>query len=61
MPALSPSRIVETAMSFRAAKTLLSAVELDLFTTLGDHAMTGEDLQVALWLHPRANPDFSMP
>ena len=58
MPALSPARIVETAMGFRAAKTLLSAVELDLFTTLGDHAMTGEDLRVALRLHLRATPDF---
>jgi len=46
------------ALGFRAAKTLLSAVELDLFTTLGDHAMTGEELRVALQLHPRATPDF---
>jgi hypothetical protein len=40
------------------AKSLLSAVELGLFTTLGDTALTGPELQQALGLHQRANPDF---
>lgn len=56
--ALSPSRILETSLAFWPAKTLLSAVELDLFTTLGDRAMTGEELRIALGLHPRSTPDF---
>jgi predicted O-methyltransferase YrrM len=45
-------------MAFWPSKTLLSAVELGLFTTLGDGAMTGAELTSALGLHPRANPDF---
>ena len=45
-------------MSFWPAKVLLSAVELGLFTELGANSMTGSELQVALRLHPRANPDF---
>jgi predicted O-methyltransferase YrrM len=45
-------------MAFWPAKTLLSAVELGLFTTLGTKAMTGAELERALGLHRRANPDF---
>lgn len=49
---------METGMAFWPAKTLLSAIELDLFTTLGDRSLTGRELQAALGLHNRANPDF---
>jgi hypothetical protein len=49
---------MEVAMGFWPAKTLLSAVELGLFTALGGEAMTGAQLQDALGLHSRANPDF---
>lgn len=45
-------------MAFWPAKVLLSAVELELFTRLGDGAMTGAELQKTLNLHQRANPDF---
>jgi predicted O-methyltransferase YrrM len=45
-------------MAFWPAKVLLSAVELGLFTELGPNSMTGSELQDALRLHPRANPDF---
>src|SRR5262245_58279925 len=45
-------------MAFWPAKTLLSAVELNLFTTLSGKAMTGAELQSALGLHHRSNPDF---
>ncbi len=54
----SPSRIMEVGMGFWPAKTLLSAVELGVFTELGGDGMTGDQLQSALGLHPRANPDF---
>ncbi len=54
----SPSRIMEVGMGFWPAKTLLSAVELGVFTELGEDGMTGDELQTALGLHPRANPDF---
>jgi O-methyltransferase domain/Dimerisation domain len=49
---------MEVGMGFWPAKVLLSAVELGLFTTLDGNAMTGRELQGALGLHPRANPDF---
>ena len=58
MNTLSPARIMEVGMSFWPAKVLLSAVELGLFTELGTNSMTGRELQAALGLHPRANPDF---
>lgn len=58
MDALTPVRIMEVAMAFWPAKTVLSAVELGVFTRLGGSAMTGAELQDALGLHPRANPDF---
>lgn len=45
-------------MAFWPAKTLLSAVELGVFTRLGDAPMTGVELQSALGLHRRADPDF---
>ncbi|HLY36453.1 MAG TPA: methyltransferase [Candidatus Binatia bacterium] len=55
---LSPSRIMDVGMGFWPAKTLLSAVELGVFTALGSAAMTGGELRAALGLHPRAVPDF---
>ncbi len=58
MSTLSPARILEVGMGFWPAKALLSAVEIGLFTELGANSMTGRDLQRALGLHPRANPDF---
>ena len=58
MERLTPARIMEVGMGFWPAKTLLSAVELGVFTELGNDAKTGSALQEALGLHPRANPDF---
>jgi SAM-dependent methyltransferase len=49
---------MEVGMAFWPAKVLLSAIELQLFTELGSRAMTGAELQSALRLHARANPDF---
>jgi hypothetical protein len=45
-------------MAFWSSKTLLSAVELGVFTKLGGGALSGAELQNALGLHPRSNPDF---
>jgi len=53
-----PSYIMQTATSFWASKALLTAVELDLFTTIGDEAMTASQLGDALGLHPRGIYDF---
>ena len=44
MHALSPSRIMEIGLGFWPSKTLLSAVELELFTALGTRRMTGAEL-----------------
>ena len=53
-----PAYIMQTATGFWASKTLLTAVELDLFTTLGDGAMTAPQLGDSLGLHPRGTYDF---
>src|SRR5215208_2211569 len=55
---MDPSLIMQVGMGFWASKTLLSAVELELFTVLGDDAKTGPQLAAALDLHERAIPDF---
>lgn len=55
---LDPSHIMQTGMGFWASKTLLSAVELGLFTTLGERSMTGEEIGESLGLHPRGIYDF---
>ncbi|HEX6391355.1 MAG TPA: methyltransferase [Solirubrobacteraceae bacterium] len=53
-----PAHILQVGMGFWASKTLLSAVELELFTQLGDDALTGAELEERLGLHPRATFDF---
>lgn len=55
---LSPQSIMEVGMAFWPARTLLTGVKLGLFTELGSEKRTGAELQHALGLHPRANPDF---
>src|SRR6476620_7937831 len=57
-PTVSPARIMEVGMAFWPAKVLLSAVVLGLFSELGSTSCTGAELEAALQLHPRANPDF---
>lgn len=54
----SPARILEVGMGFWASKTLLSAVELGVFTHLASGAKTGLELEEAMGLHPRATYDF---
>lgn len=55
---LDPSHIMQTATAFWASKVLLTAVELDLFSTIGEGAMTASQLGKALGLHPRGTYDF---
>ena len=50
---LDPSHIMQSATAFWASKVLLTAVEFDLFTTLGDEAMTADQLGEQLGIHPR--------
>lgn len=58
MAELGPSRILQIGMGFWASKTLLSAVELGLFTELAKSPMTGQEIAASLNLHRRASPDF---
>lgn len=55
---LNPGRIVEVGMGFWAAKTLLSAVKLEVFTALGQESLTGAELGNRLGLHERGIWDF---
>ncbi len=57
-PAPDPSRILETGMAFWASKTLLSAVEMEVFTELAKHPADLATLRGRLGLHPRAAADF---
>jgi len=53
-----PGRIMQTATAFWASKVLLTAVEFDLFTLLGNDSMTAVELGSQLGLHPRGTYDF---
>ena len=53
-----PDHILEVGLGFWASKTLLSAVEMELFTELARHPEDLESLQGRLGLHPRSARDF---
>ncbi len=55
---LDPTHIMQTATAFWASKVLLTAVEFDLFSTLGDQSMTAAQLGEQLDIHPRGRFDF---
>jgi O-methyltransferase domain/Dimerisation domain len=55
---ISPDHILQIGFGFWASKTLLSAVELELFSLLADGPKTGTDLQRTMGLHPRGTYDF---
>ena len=55
---LDPGYIMQTATGFWASKVLLTAVELGVFTTLGEKSLTAKELGEALELHPRGIYDF---
>jgi hypothetical protein len=55
---LDPTSIMQTATAFWSSKVLLTAVEFDLFSTLGDGSMTADELGAALSVHPRGRYDF---
>ena len=53
-----PDQILQVGLGFWASKTLLSAVEMGLFTELAKHPEDLETLQGRLGLHPRSARDF---
>src|SRR6476620_5015530 len=54
----TPEHILQIGLGFFASKTLLSAVELELFTHLGKDALTAEQIGTKLDLHARSRYDF---
>ena len=55
---VTPAKILQLGTGFWGAKTLLSAIELGVFTELGKGALDGESLRARLQLHPRSARDF---
>jgi O-methyltransferase/methyltransferase family protein len=53
-----PDRILQLGSGFWGSKTLLSAVELGVFTVLAGGGLDAEALRSRLGLHPRAARDF---
>jgi precorrin-6B methylase 2 len=58
MTQLSPERILQTGLAFWPAKTLLSAIEMGLFSELAGGPETFDALKGRLGLHPRSARDF---
>ena len=56
--AITPDSILQLGMGFWGSKTLLSAVELGVFTELSAGPLDGETLARRLGLHPRSARDF---
>src|SRR5581483_9873551 len=54
----TPEGILKLGMGFWGSKTLLSAVELGLFTELAKGALEAESLRQRLGLHERSARDF---
>lgn len=53
-----PDHILQVGLGFWASKTLLSAVEMEVFTELAKHPADLETLQGRLGLHQRSARDF---
>ncbi|MDA1189110.1 MAG: methyltransferase [Chloroflexi bacterium] len=55
---VTPDKIMQVGTGFWASKTLLSAIELELFTHLAAGPATMSALEKKLKLHPRSSRDF---
>jgi hypothetical protein len=55
---LSPEHIMQVGLGFWASKTLLSAIEMELFTQLAATPQDFETLRTRVGLHPRSARDF---
>ena len=58
MDSPTPDKIMQVGLGFWASKTLLSAVEMEVFTELAGRSEDIDTLQGRLGLHPRAARDF---
>ncbi len=55
---LNPEKILQTGLAFWASKTLLSAIEMGVFTELSQGPESFDSLSERLGLHPRSACDF---
>jgi len=55
---ISPEKIMNVGLGFWSSKTLLSAIELELFTHLAKNPLPSEALREELGVHPRSARDF---
>jgi len=55
---INPSKIMQIGMGFWASKTLLTAVNMELFTHLANGALSAREIQNKLGLHNRSLFDF---
>ena len=55
---LTPEKIMQLGTAYQRSKTLLSAVELEVFTELAKQPLDAEALRERLGLHPRSARDF---
>ena len=55
---LNPDKILQTGLGFWASKTLLSAIEMGLFTELSHGPEHFDSISERLGLHPRSARDF---
>ena len=55
---IDPSKIIQIGMGFWASKTLLTAVNMNLFTMLAQGERNGKEIQNKLGLHNRSLFDF---
>lgn len=55
---VTPAKIMQTGLGFWASKTLLSAVELGVFTDLAKGGKNLQTLERVHGLHPRSSRDF---
>lgn len=53
-----PSHILEVGFGFWASKVLLTAVKMEVFTSLDDRSLTSAELGKLLNIHPRGTFDF---
>ena len=54
----TPEKILQTGLAFWASKTLLSAIEMGVFTELARGPEPFDALSARLGLHPRSARDF---
>ena len=55
---IDPSKIMQIGTGFWASKTLLTAVNMELFTILAKRELSGKEIQSRLGLHSRSLYDF---